>query len=69
MGLPGQFSTQINTAENNLDFTTRFMMTEEIKDLPFGKVWNEFCARMDVPEGLGLIQKLDGYQSKVAGRC
>jgi L-rhamnose isomerase len=59
----------LKSAENNLDFTTRFMMTEEIKDLPFGTVWNEFCARMDVPMGLGLIQKLDGYQSKVAGRC
>ena len=59
----------LKSAENNLDFTTRFMMTEEIKDLPFGTVWNEFCARMDVPIGLGLIQKLDGYQSKVAGRC
>ena len=59
----------LKSAENNLDFTTRFMMTEEIKDLPFGTVWNEFCARMNVPMGLGLIQKLDGYQSKVAERC
>ncbi|MDA7551060.1 L-rhamnose isomerase [Rhodobacteraceae bacterium Araon29] len=59
----------LKSAENNLDFTTRFMMTEEIKDLPFGTVWNEFCARLDVPTGLSLLQKLDGYQSKVAGRC
>ena len=58
----------LKSAENNLDFTTRFMMTEEIKDLPFGTVWNEFCARLDVPTGLSLLQKLDGYQSKVAGR-
>ena len=59
----------LKSAENNLDFTTRFMMTEEIKDLPFGTVWNEFCARLDVPTGLSLLQKLDGYQSKVTGRC
>tara|TARA_B110000003_G_scaffold115507_1_gene118158 strand:- start:65 stop:1306 length:1242 start_codon:yes stop_codon:yes gene_type:complete len=58
----------LKSAENNLDFTTRFMMTEEIKDLPFGTVWNDFCARLDVPTGLSLLQKLDGYQSKVAGR-
>ena len=58
----------LKSAENNLDFTTRFMMTEEIKDLPFGTVWNEFCARLDVPMGLSLLQKRDGYQSKVAGR-
>ena len=59
----------LKSAKNNLDFTKRFMMTEEIKDLPFGTVWNEFCARLDVPTGRSLLQKLDGYQSKVAGRC
>lgn len=59
---------RLKSAENSLDFTTRFMMTEEIKDLPFGAIWNEFCALMDVPTGLGLIKELDGYQNKVAGR-
>lgn len=59
---------RLKSAENTLDFTTRFMMTEEIKDLPFGAIWNEFCARMDVPTGLGLIKELDGYQGQVAAR-
>ena len=39
---------QLKSAENKLDFTTRFMMTEEFKDLPFGTIWNEFCKRMNV---------------------
>jgi L-rhamnose isomerase len=56
------------TAEQSLDFTARFVLTEEIKDLPFGAVWAEFCTRMDVPAGAPLISDLDSYQSSVATR-
>lgn len=59
---------QLKAAETRLDFTTRFTLTEEIKDLPFGAVWAEFCARMDVPSGLPLIKELDSYQTSVSGR-
>ncbi|SMX41477.1 L-rhamnose isomerase [Actibacterium lipolyticum] len=59
---------RLKQAETDLDFTTRFVMTEELKDLPFGAVWNEFCKRMDRPTGLTLGQELDTYQSAVAGR-
>jgi L-rhamnose isomerase len=59
---------QLKSAENKLDFTTRFMMTEEFKDLPFGTIWNEFCKRMNVPTGLGLLKELDNYKNKVALR-
>jgi len=59
---------QLKSAENKLDFTTRFMMTEEFKDLPFGTIWNEFCRRMNVPTGLELLKELDNYKNKVATR-
>ena len=59
---------QLKVAETALDHTARFTLTEEIKDLPFGAVWQEFCTRNDVPTGLGLIRELDGYQASVAGR-
>ncbi|MBY6121975.1 L-rhamnose isomerase [Mameliella alba] len=55
-------------AENALDFSRRFMLTEELKDLPYGAVWAEFCARMEVPVGQELIADLDHYQDSVAGR-
>ena len=58
----------LKSAETELDFTTRFVMTEEFKDLPFGAVWTEFCSRMEVPSGLDLIRELDQYQSSVASR-
>ncbi|MFZ7094053.1 L-rhamnose isomerase [Primorskyibacter sp. 2E233] len=59
---------RLKQAERALDFTTRFMMTEELKDLPFGAIWAEFCTRHDMPSGLALIRELDSYQAQVASR-
>lgn len=59
---------RLKAAEDALDHSARFMLTEEFKDLPFGAVWSEFCARAEVPDGLGLIRELDRYQASVAGR-
>ena len=44
------------------------MITEEIKDLPYGLIWNEFCLRNDVPTGQNLISVLDSYQQSVSDR-
>ncbi|MEM8823003.1 MAG: L-rhamnose isomerase [Pseudomonadota bacterium] len=59
---------RLKAAEESLDFTQRLILTEELKDLPFATVWEEFCRRHDVPVGLALSQVLEGYQAKVAAR-
>ncbi|MGR3793582.1 L-rhamnose isomerase [Vannielia sp. SX4] len=59
---------RLKQAETALDFSTRFMLTEELKDMPYGAVWQEFCARMERPEGMALIKDLEDYQASVAGR-
>lgn len=59
---------QLKSAEDSLDYTSRFMMSEEIKDLPYGAVWAEFCARHEVPEGQALVSRLNKYQASVADR-
>ena len=59
---------QLRKAEDAMDFTTRFTVTEELKDLPHGAIWAEFCARMEVPTGRSLIQSLDTYQASVSSR-
>ncbi len=59
---------RLRSAEDALDFTGRFVFTEELKDLPFGRVWDEFCTRMNCPSGLHLIDQLERYQSAVSGR-
>ena len=59
---------RLKAAETALDFTTRLAMTEELKDLPYGAVWAEFCTRADMPCGQSLIRELDAYQASVSGR-
>lgn len=59
---------KLKAMETQLDFSGRLMLSEEAKDLPFAVVWDEFCARAEVPGGLALIEALNGYQASVAGR-
>ncbi|WP_299479446.1 L-rhamnose isomerase [uncultured Roseibium sp.] len=59
---------RLKEAETTLDFTARLVLTEELKDLPFGAVWEEFCERHHRPTGAQLISELDAYQSRVEVR-
>ena len=58
----------LKSAENTLDYTSRLVVTEEIKDLPYSVVWAEFCDRMGVPSGQSLVSDLHRYQTGVSGR-
>ena len=58
----------LKSAEDGLDYTSRLVVTEEIKDLPYAVVWAEFCERMGVPSGQSLVSDLNRYQASVAGR-
>ncbi|QMU58202.1 MAG: L-rhamnose isomerase [Boseongicola sp.] len=59
---------RLNCAEENLDHSTRFVITEELKDLPYGVIWREFCSRFEVTNGLDLIANLDRYQIAASHR-
>lgn len=59
---------RLKEVEAKLDFTARLVLTEEVKDLPFGAVWEELCAREDVPMGTALLSDLETYQAKAAAR-
>jgi L-rhamnose isomerase len=51
------------------DHTARLALLEELKGLPFGAVWDQFCARMGVPVGAALIDEVRRYEREVlAGR-
>jgi L-rhamnose isomerase len=59
---------QLKQAEERLDFTSRLILSEEARDLPFASVWSEFCSRAEVPMGQRLHAELHRYQSHVSGR-
>jgi L-rhamnose isomerase len=61
---------RLRALQNSGNFTEQMMLAEEIKTLPFGDVWEEYCIRQNVPandeEWFGEIMK---YEKEVlAGR-
>ncbi|KAF1297464.1 L-rhamnose isomerase [Enterococcus sp. JM4C] len=47
------------------DFTTRLAMVEELKDFPFGDVWNYYCESKGVPVGLDWLPQVKEYEKNV----
>ncbi|WP_125715313.1 L-rhamnose isomerase [Companilactobacillus kedongensis] len=56
---------QLKEDENAGDFTDRLAMTEELKSYPFGAVWDEFCARNNVPVGSDWFNEVKDYEKNV----
>ncbi|MFC6322988.1 L-rhamnose isomerase [Companilactobacillus baiquanensis] len=56
---------QLKEDENKGDFTDRLAMTEELKSYPFGAVWDEFCARNNVPVGSDWLNEVKNYEKNV----
>ncbi len=54
--------------ERSGDFTRRLALLEEIKTLPFGAVWDTYCAREGVPAGPAWLEKLTSYESEILVR-
>ncbi len=44
------------------DFTSRMVVTEELKDFPYGDVWNYFCEQNGVPVGLNWLTEVRHYE-------
>lgn len=58
--------TQPNDAlkdmQDSADFTRRLMLMEDVKTLPFGEIWDEYCRRQNVPldrEWYGEVEKYE----------
>ena len=61
-------SNMLRTYEAAGDATARLALFEEIRTLPFGAVWNEYCRRMDVPAGLACLQQIKSYERDVLSK-
>ncbi|WP_423217881.1 L-rhamnose isomerase [Streptococcus equinus] len=51
--------------ENHFDFTSRLVLTEELKDFPYSDVWNYFCLKNNVPVGLDWFEEVKEYETKI----
>jgi L-rhamnose isomerase len=51
--------------EANGDFTSRLAALEQLNTLPFGAVWDYYCATNDAPVGLAFIDGVRRYERDV----
>ncbi len=61
-------TAQLRAAENAGDFTTRLALQEEIKSLPFGAVWDFYCAGKNVPVGESWLAEVKNYEKNVLSK-
>ncbi|MCX7681732.1 MAG: L-rhamnose isomerase [Anaerolineae bacterium] len=50
------------------DYTGRLAMFEELKSLPFGAVWDYYCAQQGVPVGLQWMDRVRDYEKRELAR-
>ena len=47
------------------DFTSLLVRQEELKTLPFGEVWDEYCRRCGVPQDGAWLPEVKQYEKDV----
>ena len=58
----------IKAAENSGDYARRLGLMEELKSMPFAAVWNEYCDRAGVPQGMAFLQEVKNYELNVTSK-
>ena len=54
--------------QKNADFTKMLAVTEEVKTLPFGIVWDAYCEAAGVPVGSAWLDEIDEYEREVLSK-
>jgi len=54
--------------EENGDYTSRLALMEELKALPFGSVWDYYCAEQNVPVGVEWMAEVKNYEANVLSK-
>ena len=63
--LPSETLAQYQAEAN---YTKVLAVTEEMKTLPFGLVWDEYCQRCGAPVGMDWIAEIDKYEAEVLSK-
>jgi len=59
---------RLHRAEADGDFTSRLAMLEELKTLPYGAVWDYYCAKSEVPVGPTWLADAKAYEKNVLAK-
>ncbi|MEI7904333.1 MAG: L-rhamnose isomerase, partial [Candidatus Firestonebacteria bacterium] len=58
-------AAKLRAYEQDGNFTGRLALSEEIKTLPLGLVWEEFCQRNEVPAERDWLKEVERYEKQV----
>ena len=61
-------AAKLRAAEAAGDHALRLALFEESRALPLGAVWDEFCRRHDTPAGLGFMDEIKSYETRVLAK-
>ncbi|MDX2081303.1 MAG: L-rhamnose isomerase [Terrimicrobiaceae bacterium] len=59
---------RLRQIESDGDATARLVLFEEMKTLPLGAVWEEYCRRNNVPVGVPLLDEIRSYERGVLSK-
>lgn len=59
---------KLRAMEEARDFTSRLVYTEELKTMPFGAIWDEYCMRCGVPVGEKWYDEVKTYEKDVLSK-
>jgi L-rhamnose isomerase len=57
-------SNQLRLLEVTADYTARLALLEELKGMPFGAVWDNYCLQQGVPVGLAFMDSIKEYEER-----
>ena len=58
-------SDEMKALQDSANFSKLMVLNEEIKTLPFGEIWDEYCRRQNVEVGMDWFEKVEKYEEKV----
>jgi L-rhamnose isomerase len=58
-------NTEMRSLELAGDYTARLALLEELKGMPFGAVWDQFCLQQGVPIGTAYLDEIRTYEKQV----
>ena len=58
-------SDEMRGYQDAADFTSLFALSEEMKTMPFGEVWEEYLRRECVPCGMEWFEKVRAYEQEI----
>ena len=63
-----QPNEELKTLQDSGNFSKLMAMQEELKTLPFGEVWNEYCRRCNKPIDGAWYPEIERYEKTVLVR-